>query len=191
MNSEYSSKTVNNNLQVGFVGRIDIKTKGLDILLEGLRKFIYAYGPIIELNIVGDGKDMKLLKKLIQEKKLENCVNLKGALYGDDKFNEIKRWDYLCLTSRNEGMPGAVLEALGTGVPCIVSNATNMGRYIDQAQAGFRLKHNNPKSIERTLFEAFENKHSGHYSRLSKNAIKLIQSEFNWNTISDRLISNT
>jgi glycosyltransferase involved in cell wall biosynthesis len=59
--------------------------------------------------------------------------------------------DYLILSSRNEGLPGVLLEALILRVPCINSKDTNIGSYMTDSFSGIMLKENAPIHIAREL----------------------------------------
>ena len=61
---------------IGYLGRLDIKTKGLDILIEALSTYVYRFNDKIKLLIAGpDWKDqISDLKRMILEKKLNNNV---------------------------------------------------------------------------------------------------------------------
>ena len=49
-----------------------------------------------------------------------------GGVYGDNKVKVLLDTDIFILTSRYEGMPMGVLEAWSYGIPCILSDGTNM-----------------------------------------------------------------
>ena len=100
------------------------------------------------------------------------------------KMNQL---DYLILTSRNEGLPGVVLEASVLGVPCIVSKETNMGEYITQNEAGICLEQNTVATIALAMQTASNWKTIGRIKRVSKNAKQMIEKQFNWNTIVQNL----
>lgn len=47
--------------------------------------------------------------------------------------------DLFCLTSRFEGHPIAVLEALSYGLPCLLTPGTNMAREVSVGKAGWEV----------------------------------------------------
>lgn len=191
-NGQTITKTNMNNkkkkklILVGFIGRIDIKTKGLDILLKGIRKA--AQQSDIRLEIVGSGGEISELKILVNKLGLNQHVCFKGAIYGENKLKLISTWDALCLTSRNEGIPGVVLEAASVGVPSIVSEETNMGKYIKSYGSGWVLENNNSQSLVRTFKQLENSKNTGAYLKYKNAARTMIRIEFDWNVIAKRLI---
>lgn len=173
-------------LIIGFIGRIDIHTKGLDYLLEGLRKAKQYLN--IQLEIVGAGGETDALKTMVEAYELEDWVTFKGALFGNDKFEALRQWDALCLVSRNEGLPGVVLEAASVGVPAIVSEATNMGDYIRQYKSGWVLKEHSGKGILERINDLNESKIQNRLSNYQYAAQAMVAEAFDWNRIVKQLV---
>ncbi len=183
-NIQYPPTT--NTLKIGFLGRIDIQTKGLDILLEGIRSASQFLN--IQLEIVGAGGEMSELERMVKSYNLGKHVTFKGALFGTEKLATVKSWDALCLVSRNEGLPGVVLEAASIGVPSIVSNETNMGNYISDYNAGWVLKENNSLNLSIALKQLHESKIKCTLLNYRLAAQQMVKSEFDWNLIVQRLV---
>jgi len=172
----------------GFVGRLDIKTKGLDILLKGFAKHHMNSEEASELWLIGDGPERTRLQALAKYLKIENQIKFFGSRFGKEKLNLMANMDYLCLTSRNEGLPGVVLEAAAVGTPAIVSPETNVSEFIKSSQAGLYLSQNNSENLSKELDKAVMYKLSGRIKEMSTNAKKMVQQHFNWIGISKRLI---
>jgi len=170
---------------IGFIGRIDIKTKGLDILLKGMKTAISNMN--IRLEIIGSGGEIETLKKMVTKLGIQDHVEFKGAHFGDDKLKLISKWDALCLTSRNEGLPGVVLEAGSVGVPSIVSKETNMSNYIKNYKSGWVLHKNTPDDIFKALIKLKKTKQDNTYPIYSESAYTMIREEFDWNYITKQL----
>ena len=171
----------------GFCGRLDVETKGLDLLLKGFAEYLDNSEKKGELWLIGDGKEKELLVSLAQNLNITNQIKFLGSLYGKEKIEKMNQLDYLILTSRNEGLPGVVLEASVLGVPCIVSKETNMGDYITQHQAGICLEQNTVATIAVAMQTASNWKRIGKIKRISKNAKQMIENQFNWKTIVQNL----
>jgi glycosyltransferase involved in cell wall biosynthesis len=167
----------------GFCGRLDVKTKGLDILMKGFAEYLSKNEGKSELWLIGDGERKYDLMLLAQNLGISNQVFFLGSLYGQEKVDTIKQLDYFTLTSRNEGLPGVILEASVLGVPCIVSEATNMGDFIKTNKAGIVLEKNTPSSISKALKTALTWKQNGRIVRIKHNAKKMVINQFNWTRI--------
>lgn len=172
---------------LGFVGRLDIHTKGLDLLLKAcLRYKMLGYTPF-ELMIIGGGEGETYIKNFIELNHLQDWVKLLGPLYGEEKFLAMQKMDFLCLNSRNEGLPGVVLESLSQATPVIISKQTNLGEAVDIAQAGFVLDQNEVDCLVSVLKEAIEMEESN-YRFMQKNAKQLIAEQFDWSTIAFNML---
>lgn len=174
----------------GFMGRLDIHTKGLDLLLKGFRDFIVNEGGEGVLQVIGDGKALRDLKGLAQKLGISDRVDFKGGLFGKRKEMALNEIDVFCLTSRNEGLPGVVLEAASYGVPSIVSEATNMKSYINAHQSGWVLPENTVSNIASTLKAVQLIFQAGKLMPYQKNALAMLQVEFNWIHIAKAHINN-
>lgn len=98
---------------VGFIGRLRVE-KGPDIFLACLRQ-IRREMPQARAVILGDGPDRQLMEQAIRDFGLEGAVELIG--YVDDVTSWLRRIDVLILSSRTEGTPIVLLEAMQAGVP--------------------------------------------------------------------------
>ncbi len=167
----------------GFVGRLDAHTKGLDLLLNAFAEYRVRLGSPGELWLVGDGEDMDHLKYMAECLSISNHVKFLGAKYGDEKMDLIQSMDYLCLNSRNEGLPGVVLEAAAQGVPVIVSEETNMGAYVRDNNAGFVTERNDVPHILKALLTAAARKYDHTRLLMSINASEMVKKHFDWRSI--------
>lgn len=165
----------------GFVGRLDYHTKGLDLMLEGFaRHFSKKTGAI--LWIIGDGEGRTAVTARIKELGLTNKVVLWGAKFGQEKDALLQQMNVFLHPSRNEGLPSAVLEAAALGVPCIVTEATNVGEYVCRYEAGFVVPNEDAKNLGKVMA------HCSQLSRLrlkkmGENAASMVAGQFNWSTI--------
>lgn len=133
-------KTSQREVRCTFIGRMDIYQKGLDLLLqacanvkEKLRNAHFAltlYGPD------WDGS-LEMLSSSIEEKGLSDFVKLGGEIKGSAKEECLSSSDLFIMTSRFEGMPMGLIEALAYGVPALVTPGTNMSDSIDKYDAGW------------------------------------------------------
>lgn len=115
-------------LEILYIGRLDIKTKGLDTLIETAK--LLKNKPIKFL-IRGpqSGEGHIWLKEKIIKYNLEKRVELSGSVFGENKIELLKNASLFILLSRNEGIPVSVLEALSYGCPCLVTRETNVPHF--------------------------------------------------------------
>lgn len=111
-----------------FIGVLDRPFKGLDIFINLLNILPKNYTAII----VGDGYLINEYKKMAQDLNLSERIIFKG--YISDK--QIKKKimtssDIFVLTSRREGLPRVVIEAMAWGLPCVCSEVSGVRELID------------------------------------------------------------
>lgn len=98
------------------IGRLDLRQKAFDRLV---RVHAALLGERIQqrLVIIGDGPDRPLLEKEIARLGVEKTVSLPGHVHNVDEW--LARASVFALTSRYEGLPLVLLEALAAGVPVV------------------------------------------------------------------------
>lgn len=172
-----------NEKKIVYIGRLEFYCKGIDLMLGAIKikkdlllenncKF-YIYGP--------DYKNRrKVIKRLIEKNNVQDIVTLLDAVSGDEKEQILINTDIFIQTSRSEGMPLGILEALSYGVPCLITEGTNIGDYVKRYNAGWVAK-TDSVSIADKLIEAVLD--SNVWTEKSKNAIKLATEEFSWENV--------
>lgn len=166
-----------------FIGRIDSYHKGLDILLDALEneKFkdlinLYLVGPYL-----GEANKEYIENRMSNSKVLKNIVNIEGPKYADEKTKYYREADFFIHTSRHEGMPMAVLEAMSAGIPVIVTPGTNMVEIIKESSGGLIVDFDK-KSIKQTIDKATVLTKEDLFEMGNK-AKKYCQTELSWDTI--------
>lgn len=130
---------VSERLRFIYLGRLDVNHKGLDVLLESLL-ILKSEGHLNKFDFdfygKGDHADEQFFKKRLAALEAPT-VNFYGPIYSPDKEIALSRSDVFVLTSRYEGVPMAILEALCQGVPCLVTPGTNIGESVSELDFGW------------------------------------------------------
>jgi len=135
-------KTDIKTIRLLFLGRFDVYHKGMDLLLEGLsiiNKKKLDYG--IKLDIYGgnDKRPCMELIKMAERMGLKEIIKFHDWVSGEAKDEAYKNHDIFILISRYEGMPMGVLEAISKGMPCFLSEFTNMADMLSGEHAGWKV----------------------------------------------------
>ena len=106
------------------------RVKGLGLLVEAMRTLAPA-DPSAVLVLVGDGSEGPRLRHQIQEAGLADSVRFAGLQPDPVRF--FSAFDVYASSSRLEGLPLAVLEAMAAGLPVV---ATRVGGHVDLVEPG-------------------------------------------------------
>ena len=103
-----------------FISRLHHK-KGLDYLAKAFG-LIARKDSNVRLVVAGpDGGEQANFERLVREEGVAERVHLVGPIYGRDKLAALRDATCFCLPSRQEGFSVAITEAIGCGVPVVIS----------------------------------------------------------------------
>jgi glycosyltransferase involved in cell wall biosynthesis len=115
-----------------FLGRLHYK-KGLDYLAAAFA-IVAAKHPDVRLVVAGpDDGAAESFRAAIAAAGLAGRVELPGPIFSADRFSLLAGAAVFCLPSRQEGFSVAILEAMASGVPVVVSDACH---FPEVAEAG-------------------------------------------------------
>ena len=114
-------------------GRIDIRRKGLDVLVEAWAMLERAEGD--RLVVIGSGQDDILFAELLKSRTVPGLQWQAG--YDTDR-QRIRAWlsaaDVYVTASRIEGMPVAPLEGMACGLPLVASDAQGLADILEKGE---------------------------------------------------------
>ena len=108
------------------MGRL-VYLKRFDLLIRAFAKLVYRY-PQWRLTIIGDGPLLTELKTLRDELGVADKVSFTGEL--KNPFPALKQADLFVLSSRTEGFPLSLCEAMACGLPVISADLPGGPREI-------------------------------------------------------------
>lgn len=186
--NKIKEKFSESEVKLVYIGRLEIHIKGIDLMMEAvvsiadfMRKEnaeLNLYGPET-LNCVAE------IKSMITEKNIEDVVKINSAIIGTDKGNALLNSDVFIQTSRTEGMPMSILEAMSYGVPCLVTKGTNMGELVEQYDSGW-VSETSSESIAENIKKAILDREL--WKRKSANAREMVEENFSWDKVSSETI---
>ena len=179
-----SKQYSNDGIRGVFIGRIDIYQKGLDVFLQAitetqdlLRKHNFSlriYGP--------ENSDAKRLREMVANYSINDFVEVCGSVVGDRKKQVLLDSDVFFLTSRSEGVPMGLLEALSYGVPALVTTGTGQRDNIEKYAAGWGCDFD-VKDISRGLREMVSD--ANKLEEMGNAAVSLAK-VFDWNQLAQQ-----
>lgn len=97
------------------MGRLN-EEKGFDLLLTAFANLVEKH-PDWVLTILGEGAERHRLERQVRELGLGGRVELPG--FEPDPWRVMRASEAFVLSSRYEGMPSALMEAMACGLPCV------------------------------------------------------------------------
>ncbi|WP_018923068.1 glycosyltransferase [Salsuginibacillus kocurii] len=188
------SQVLINNTEVArfnitFIGRLDLNHKGLDLLISSCahaREYLKNRGAVINLYGPSINNSKSILKNMVNDFGLKEIVNIHGPVYKEEKEKVLRQTNVFLHTSRFEGHPMAVLEAMSYGVPCLVTPGTNISEEVQNTNSGWSTS-SSPNQIGEKLIEITKSS-SKQIIEKGFNARRLIEEKYTWDIIGKELL---
>jgi len=167
-----------------FMGRLNIK-KGLDLLLPAFLK-VHTKIPDAILILAGpdDGYQAET-EAFIRKNNLGEKIKLVGMLTDTLKKEALSDADMFVLPSYSEGFSIAVLEAMTSKVPTLVSDRVGFGDYIKKYNAAY-LTPLNSDGVAAGLLKILQDK--TYAESLIKSAYRMVTENFDIKVVANQLL---
>lgn len=133
-----------------------VPQKNLSMLIEAFEIVLERHSDC-ELHIFGQGPLEAELQQLICKKKLQDQVKLLG--FDKNVCQKMNQAEIFVLSSNYEGMSNSMLEALGMGMPVVVTDCPIGGArmLIKDGENGLLVPVNNKESMAKAIIYLLEN----------------------------------
>jgi glycosyltransferase involved in cell wall biosynthesis len=138
-----------NRRTVGWVGRLSME-KGADVMLEALALTDDTW----HLSMIGVGPEADPLRRLAKTLGIEERVTWHGVV--EDAGTLLSAFDAFVISSRTEGTPITLLEAMDAGIPIVATTVGGVPDVVTAADA-ILVPPEEPASIARALADLREN----------------------------------
>jgi glycosyltransferase involved in cell wall biosynthesis len=187
--SELAQVGRKNKLRFVFIGRLDLYTKGLDLLLDAcvvIQQELRESG--VEVCLFGPDVNgsRDLIREVIAHNQMADVVHLEEPVLDEEKVKTLQSADLFIHTSRFEGHPTAVLDALSYGVPCLLTPGTNMSSEVIQFGAGWEVDPN-PEAIAAGLQRALALRTG--LAAKGRCARTLAETRYSWDHIAQQVLA--
>jgi len=123
-----------NELRVLAVGNL-IRLKGFDVLIEAVARA--RCRDQVRVCIVGDGAEQETLVALAAARGVSARVEFPGRLPVAEMPERFAEADVFVLSSRSEGRPNVVMEALASGLPVISTDLEGVRGMVTEGDSGW------------------------------------------------------
>ncbi|MEO0685990.1 MAG: glycosyltransferase, partial [Cyanobacteria bacterium J06649_11] len=152
--SIFPNRKDNSSIKLGFFGRVGLR-KGTFDLIKAFAKMPSDLQNRCELIIAGDG-DIEEARKLVESYNLTNCVQFLGWIDSQTRDKLLANIDVFILPSYNEGLPMALLEAMGWGLPVIVTPVGGIPELIISTENGLLVTPGNIQQLSQAMQELIQ-----------------------------------
>ncbi|MGI6292035.1 MAG: glycosyltransferase [Bacteroidales bacterium] len=140
----YLKPEIQKKYDIIYIGRID-KNKNLPLLINAINQIKKQFSNV-RVGIAGDGEEKDSMLNLINKLSLHNHIEYLGNVSHEKVCDLLNTAKIFVLTSRGEGMPMALVEAMFCGLVCISTNVGEIEEIIQDKHNGFLLS--SPDDIE-------------------------------------------
>lgn len=154
-------------LRLAFVGRIEPPTKGQDILCEVLAQPKWQSRDL-EVTLYGDGPFAGSLQAIIDNLRLTEKV--RGGGFTKNVTEIWRRHHALVLTSRAEGLPIVIVEAMLCGRPCLVTDVAGNAELLEDNLSGFVAAAPKAALVDEALERLWQTWQRGELEEMGKRA---------------------
>lgn len=151
--AQIPDRTNTSTIKFGFFGRVGAR-KGTFDLIKAFAQI--ADTSKSELIIAGDG-DIEEARQLAKSLNLENKVQFLGWIDSQTRDKLLANIDVFVLPSYNEGLPMALLEAMGWGLPAIVTPVGGIPELITSTENGLLVNPGDVQKLSKAMQGLIEN----------------------------------
>ena len=156
---------------LGWIGRL-IPIKGADVFVRSLAEV--GEGDWCAC-VVGDGPERPALDALVRELGLEQKVRRVGAV--DDAGRMLAAFDVFVLSSRSEGTPIVLLEAMGAGRPIVATTVGGVPAVLAEGREAWLVPSEAPGAMADAIRDALARPEEA--ARRGARARARVEEEFN------------
>ena len=137
----------------------------------------------VSLVIAGNGELLEKTKEFVRQKKLKNVIFLGYVDHEKEAPDLYACSDYYIMTSKYEGQPLTLLEAMSSGLPCIASDIPSL-KIVEDAKCGIIVDFDDVGKAAKEIIDYLKRDNSEH----SKNAREYAVKNLDWGIIAGRYL---
>lgn len=186
--SSESNSKASDIVNLLFVGRL-VPYKGADMLVESISQLEPSLRDKVRLTVVGDGSERSTLEQQVQTLNLSKNIGFTGWIAQSETLAYYQRSDVFCFPSIREFGGAVVMEAMASGLPCIVVNNGGIGEYVTEG-TGFKIEPTSRQAVVQQLTQCIATLAQETHLR-QKMSTKAIQraTDFTWESKAKEILA--
>lgn len=162
------------------VGRLD-PIKGFDVLVDAVAE-LRREGRRVRCRIVGEGPLERELREQIRRRRVEDAVDLVGALPHDEVRAALHGATVFALPSvvtasgDRDGIPVSLMEAMAAGAPVVSTRVSGIPELVDDGREGLLVAERDSSALARAIARLLDD--SALRDRIAREARKKVEREF-------------
>lgn len=202
-------RNVNQKLKIISVSRL-VPKNGIDILIRAAAVLKFQIFPLrgifttnskFQIQILGQGPELKKLKKLVKDLQVADIVEFTSSVLPDRVSAYLGRADIFVRPSRSEGLGSAFLEAMAAGLPVIGTAVGGISEFLHPLPAslppggggkgegedanGLFVKVDDPRDLAEKIKLLLQDENLR--QKLGQNGRKLVKQKYNWDSVASAM----
>lgn len=152
------------------------KRKGQELIIRAFNRLSAEEKSQFDITFLGDGAEKPRLENLVKTNNIENHIFFEGFV--NDVTSYLMQSNGFILTSYDEGLPVAIIEALRLGLPIISTKVGGIPEMVLDKYNGFLIEPN-----EEEVYQVFKNLSQYDLDELGDNSLKIYEEKFTQNAM--------
>ena len=168
-----TSWKLNNVIRIVNIGRLDIREKGQDILIDAISMLKKeSFKQKVKVDIIGEGISRNFLENKIRENSLQSTVHILGNKSRSWIYQNYKIYDIFILSSKTEGFGLTIAEAMAAKLPVISSSIEGPLEILNYGKHGLLFKKNSVENLANKINKMVVLYENGNIENLVEKAYK-------------------
>ena len=130
--------------------------KGVKEIVKAI-KILKRKNYSFHISFAGEGSSRKYILDFIKKNNLQDFISLIGWVDEKEKCNLLKESNIFLLPSWNEGFPNSLVEAMSSGLACVVTNVGMIPDFVKDKEHCLLIRPKNVDEIVFSLEKLFKN----------------------------------
>jgi len=167
-----------------YVGRIDIRTKGLDTLIKAVPSVLEVVQDAKFVFVGPDWGDMAFLKELAHTLNVETHVIFVGSTFDqEEKLRYYMTADVCVLPSNIESFAIVILESMACGTPVVATRVGGVPDIINDKENGILVPPKDPKKLADAISYLLTDKAMA--VKMGQKGRRIVQ-RYSWESVTDQ-----